>query len=80
MLQYKVIIQGGEEGWLYIGGVNEVQNPFGNTSLVTNLQVGRDTIIEKGGFNQINYMNGGIDDNNNPLPDFNNPPQTNVYE
>ena len=74
------IVEGGEEGWLYIGGVNEVQNPFGNTSLITNLQVGRDTVIEKGGFNQINYMNSGIDDNNNPKPDFNNPPQTFVYE
>jgi hypothetical protein len=74
------IVEGGEDGWLYIGGVNEVQNPFGNQSLITNLQSGRDTIIEKGGYNQINYLNNGINYNNNPLPDFTNPPIQSIYE
>jgi hypothetical protein len=58
------VVEGGESGWLYSGGVNEVQNPFGNTSLITNIVAGRDTVQEKGGFNSINYLNCGVDSNN----------------
>jgi hypothetical protein len=60
------VVEGGESGWLYSGGVNEVQNPFGNSSLITNIVAGRDTVQEKGGFNTINYLNCGIDSNNDP--------------
>ena len=64
--QEEGVVEGGSDGWLYSGGVNEVYNPFSNTSLITNIVAGIDTVQMKGGFNSINFINGGIDTNNDP--------------
>jgi hypothetical protein len=51
----------------YNGSINEVQNPFDSQNDVTNIICGINSVQNKDTSSPINYIDGGVDTNNDPL-------------